>query len=158
MKTPMMIAGLSLCIGTFASEAMAQGRAEDLRSLDDLFAGTVKFRIDRDERLVADLFDEGGHYREDVVYIEYLDPEAFIFSPEESAVVLKCGDANPQCIEKEVFKSNVIRHTGRSTLPVPPGDPEGARAIELLRQLVRGVQLAQAERTNETPGRPKRKN
>ncbi|MCB9170168.1 MAG: hypothetical protein H6594_07450 [Flavobacteriales bacterium] len=156
MKTLTAMIGTLTISLVFANSGFGQDRTKDLAVLNDLYAGSVKFRIDRDDRLIADLFDDSGHFREDAVYIEFLDPDLFAFSPEENAVVLKCRDDQGQCIEKEVFKLNVIRRTGRSALPAPADDASGRKAIALLQQLVRGVQLARTSETDETRARPNR--
>lgn len=128
-----------------------------LQELNALYEGTVRFRLDQEDRLVADLFDRTGHFRQDVVYVEFLDPDGFKFSEEESAVVMTCASDHANCIEKEVFRMNVIRHTGRSVFPVAAGDADGARAIGLLAALVSEAQQEIARKAAETHARPQRK-
>lgn len=139
--------------------ALLQARSPGviLQELNALYEGAVRFRLDQEDRLVADLFDRTGHFRQDVVYIEFLDPNGFKFSEEESAVVMTCASDHANCIEKEVFRMNVIRHTGRSVFPVAAGDADGARAIGLLAALVSEAQQEIARKAAETHARPQRK-
>jgi hypothetical protein len=122
--------------------ALAQDTAADLARVNDLFNGQVRFKIDKRDRLIADFFDATGHFRQDVVYVEFLAPEAFAFNADEQVVMLRCKDDQAQCIDKEVFKLNTIRHMGRMNLPLVPGDLEGKKAIEALTSLVRNAQAA----------------
>lgn len=128
---------------TFVSVAgQAQGVDADLAKVNELFGGRVKFRIDRDDRLVADIHGAQGLVRQDVAYVEFLDADAVGYSDEEQAVVLKCKAADAQCIDKEIFKLNTIRHTGRSVLQIAPTEKEAA--IAALSTLIRSAQEAQA--------------
>jgi len=136
---------------------MAQDLDADLAAANDLFKGQVRFKVDQKDRLIADFFDGSGHYRQDVVYLEFLAPDAFAYNGEEQVVMLRCTDTNAQCIDKELFKLNTIRHSGRMNLPVPAGDPEGANAIKLLADLVRHAQAALTA-LDETKSGPARKN
>ncbi|MBK8338528.1 MAG: hypothetical protein IPK99_00230 [Flavobacteriales bacterium] len=145
-----------LLIAVVPSNAQDQ-RQPLLAELNTLYRGEVKFRIDKDDRLVADFFDASGHFRQDAVYIEYLDSTGFRFNAEENAVVMNCNAANANCIEKEIFKLNVIRHTGRSNFPVPRGDSEGRNTITTLGRLVGQVQVEMARVAAETHARPMRK-
>jgi hypothetical protein len=124
--------------------AHAQDLRSDLAEANALFDGVIRFKVDKDDRLVTDFFDGSTHYRQDVVYLEYLAPETFAYSAEEQVVMLRCKDEQAQCIDKELFKLNTIRHTGRMNLPVPSGDPQGKRSIATLSDLVRHAQAAMA--------------
>ena len=138
MKTLLLLFGT---IGLLATgPTHAQGTQAGLARVNELFGGQVRFKIDKRDRLVADFFDQSGHYRQDVVYLEFLAPEAFAFNAEEQVVMLRCADAHAQCIDKEVFKLNTIRHMGRMNLPLPPDDPEGSKAIAALADLIRKAQ------------------
>ncbi|MBL8001400.1 MAG: hypothetical protein JNL05_05500 [Flavobacteriales bacterium] len=119
---------------------VAQAPPAELQALNDLYGGVVRFKIDKHDRLVADFFDGATHYRQDVAYLEHLDPGAIAFNAEEGAVMLTCTEGNGQCIDKELFKLNTIRHTGRSNLPPAPGDADGARSIAALRALIGSAQ------------------
>ncbi|MBS1581153.1 MAG: hypothetical protein JST66_03030 [Bacteroidetes bacterium] len=132
--------------------------AADLEAVNGHFHGIAGFTIDREERLVVDLYDGGARYRQDVVYVEFLDPAAFAFSPEENVVMLKCTDEHGRCIDKELFKLNTISHTGRMNLPVPAGDPGGTQALALLGKLVRDKQMALRAPSAETDRRRSRSN
>lgn len=133
-----------LSIGGYAQDVDAR-----LAIANEIFDGKVKFRIDRDDRLIADLFSEQGLVRQDVAYVEFLSPDSISYSQEEQAVVLKCKTGEAQCIDKEIFKLNAIRHTGRSALPISPEKKN--EAIAALGAVIRAAQEAQvAERTRAT--------
>jgi hypothetical protein len=148
---------LSLLLLCCAAPVQAQDLDADLAAANDLFKGQVRFKVDQKDRLIADFFDASGHYRQDVVYLEFLAPDAFAYNAEEQVVMLRCTDAHAQCIDKELFNLNTIRHSGRMNLPVPAGDPEGAKAIVLLMDLVRHAQAALTA-LDETKSGPARKN
>lgn len=152
-----MRALFSLLLLSTAVPIQARSPIVILQELNALYGGSVRFKIDQEDRLVTDLFDHTGHFRQDVVYIEFLDTAGFKYSEEEAALVLTCASDHANCIEKEVFRMNVIRHTGRSVLPVPAGDAEGSRAIGLLVALVGEAQQAIAQKAAETHARPQRK-
>ncbi|MBV6404731.1 MAG: hypothetical protein GFGODING_01489 [Flavobacteriales bacterium] len=137
--------------------AQAQPASGALNELNVLYDGAVRFRVDREDRLVVDLFDAGGHIRQDVVYVEFLDPGGIRYSAEEAAVVMACADGHANCISKEVFKMNVVRHTGRSVFPLAAGDAEGARAIALLSAAIVEARQALEREASETHARPQRK-
>jgi len=145
-----------LLLITLVSTAQEQ-RQNMLAELNAIYRGDVKFHIDKDDRLVADFFDASGHFRQDAVYIQYLDSTGFRYNAEENAVVMNCNAANANCIEKEIFQLNAIRHTGRSNFPVPPADSEGRNAIATLGRLVGQVQLELVRLAAETHARPARK-
>ncbi|MBK8614513.1 MAG: hypothetical protein IPN85_13760 [Flavobacteriales bacterium] len=141
-----------LLIGLFASApTQAQDPNEGLVRVNELFGGQVRFKIDKRDRLVADFFDQSGHYRQDMVYLEFLAPEAFAFNAEEQVVMLRCADAHSQCIDKEVFKLNTIRHMGRMNLPLPAGDPDGSKAIAALSDLIRQAQAGLSAVETKSP-------
>ena len=130
-----------MLIGLLTSaRSQAQDTQAGLAHVNELFGGQVRFKIDKRDRLVADFFDQSGHYRQDVVYLKFLDTEAFSFNAEEQVVMLRCADGHAQCIDKEVFKLNTIRHMGRMNLPLPEGDPDGSKAIAALAELIRQAQ------------------
>lgn len=126
--------------------------------LNTAFAGKVIFKIDRQHRLVADFFDDGNRFRQDIAPLVELDPDGVSFSPEEDAVVLKCFSEKGQCFTKEIFKLDVVRLTGRSTLPRPSDDPGGARTIAILQDLVRTAQAELVQDVGATPSGGSRKN
>ena len=98
MRPPLAVGlALILCNTVFAQKP-------DLVPLNAGFAGTVVFKLDKNDRLVMDHFDQGGRIRQDIVRIEDLDPQAVTFSAEEQAVALKCLPEKAQCISKEIFK------------------------------------------------------
>lgn len=117
-----------------ATAGQAQDVDAKLKDLNTILDGGAKVRIDRNDRLIIDVFANGELVRQDIAYMDYLSPEGVTYNSEEQALVLTCKAEEPQCIDKEVFKHNTIKHTGRSTLLMPPDT--GARAVEALRALL----------------------
>lgn len=115
---------------------------DDLKALNAHFNGAVVFKIDRQDRLVAELNDASGTYRRDMAYLETLDPAAFAYNAEEQVVMVRCSTEHAKCIDKELIKSGAIVPSGRMSLPVPLGDANGVEALALLGKLVRDEQLA----------------
>lgn len=128
------------------------GQAQDvdanLKELNTILEGIAKVRLDRNDRLVIDVFANGELVRQDVAYVDYLSPDGVSYNSEEQALVLACKAEEPQCIDKEVFKHNTIKHTGRSTLLLPP--EAGARAVEALKALLRAELARLANDTGAT--------
>lgn len=146
-----------LLVLTASRGSMAQTIDERLAAVNTVFAGSVQMQIDRQDRLVIDYFEGSNRFRQDVVPVIHLD-SAIAFSREEDAVVVPCLAAHGQCIDKEIIKLNTIRPTGRSNLPRPPNDPEGARAIAALKALITAAHAELAQMPNETRERvPRRK-
>jgi uncharacterized protein YciU (UPF0263 family) len=148
---------LSILLVLSTTVGQAQDLRSDLAGANALFDGVIRFKLDKDDRLIADFFDGSTHYRQDVVFVEYLAPETFAYNAEEQVVMLRCKDEQAQCIDKELFKLNTIRHTGRMNLPVPNGDPQGERSIAILADLVRHAQAAMAAMHETKSGTERRK-
>ena len=121
------------------------------------FAGKVIFKIDRHHRLVADFFDHGNRFRQDIAPLVELDPDRVSFSPEEDVIVLKCLSDKGQCFTKEIFKLDVVRLTGRSTLPRPSDDAGGERTIAILQDLIRTTRAELVQIVGGTPSEGSRK-
>lgn len=148
---------LPLLLSLFTAVTCA-GQQIDLAPLNAAFAGTVVFKIDKQDRFVMDFMDESGRFRQDIVPLIHLDPEAVHYSAEEKAVVLECGKDHAQCFTKEIFKLDVVRLTSRSTLPNPDKDPEGANAIALFKDLIRTALSELKQTADETsPDRTRKK-
>lgn len=135
----------------------AQTLDERIAAVNAVFAGSVQLRTDKQHRLVIDFYNGSDRFRQDMVAIAHLDSSAVSYSVEEDAVVIRCLTAHDQCIEKEIFKLNTLRHTGRSNLPRPPDDVNGERAISALRQLLITAQEELAATPDETRERTIRK-
>jgi len=135
----------------------AQTLDERIASVNAVFAGGVQFRMDKQHRLVIDVYKGSDRSRQDLVAPEKLDALSVSFSPEEDAVVIGCLAAHGHCIDKEIFKLNTIRHTGRSNLPRPPDDVNGERAIGALKELIITAQEALATTPDETRERTVRR-
>lgn len=119
---------------------LAQDIDSDLGALNALYTRQVRFKIDKQHRLVADFFDASGHYRQDMVYVEFLHADSIRYTPAEQAVTMRCRQGQDKCFDKEIFKLNSIRSSGRMNLPLVPGDAEGTQAIAALATLVRHAQ------------------
>ncbi|HRH69129.1 MAG TPA: hypothetical protein PLB89_06465 [Flavobacteriales bacterium] len=143
-------------LGLIPAHTAAQ--TPSLTTINDAFAGKITFKIDRHQRLVADFFDDGNRFRQDIAPLVELDPDGVSFSPEEDAVVLKCLSEKGQCFTKEIFKLDVVRLTGRSTLPRPADDAGGERTMADLRDLIRTSQAQLVQVTRETPNDGSRMN
>jgi hypothetical protein len=135
----------------------AQGTEADLATVNALYDGQVRFKIDKQHRLVADFFDASGHYRQDVAYLEFLDADSIRYTPEEQVVTVRCRAGQDRCFDKELFKLNTIRHSGRMNLPLVAGDPDGERAMATLSDLIRHAQEHLAA-LDETKGAKDRMN
>jgi hypothetical protein len=118
----------------------AQTVQQALQGANEAFAGAVVLKLDKHDRLVMDFFDKGVRFRQDVATMAQLDPAQITYSAGEQAVVLNCRNGEERCITKEVFKLGLLRNSARSTLPCPADDPEGARTIAVLQDLVHSMQ------------------
>lgn len=152
--TFLLVAALLPCL-VMATDPL-RSIAQDLQALNELHQGRLKFRVDKEDRLVIDHFDGSGHFRQDLVYIEFLDTATFVFDTDEQAIMLACRIDQANCMGKELFRMNTIRRTGRANLPTVASDPEGAHTIALLRSIVRATVQRQVLQI-ETGGRPTRK-
>lgn len=136
MKPVLLLVPVLLPFNLLAQKAEALVKA-DLKALDAHFQGLVHFDVDREDRLVVDLFNNGQQVRRDMVYLEFLDTTAIAYNEEEGLLLLRCNNEHAQCIDKEVMKTGAVSRTGRSGFPAPNGDDKGEKAIALLRRLVR---------------------
>jgi hypothetical protein len=161
MKTTLTIAFAVVALNTFAQEEEAISPFElqsDLDAVNEHFSGVATFRLDTKDRLVIDLFDGGNNYRRDMAYVEFLKADQFTFEAGSNCMVLKCTESTPKCFDKQVMKTGAISPSGRSTIPIPGGDPEGHEAIALVAKLVRDKQQIQRDEANVTPEtRPRKK-
>lgn len=129
-------------------------------SLDELnaaFGGSVKFKLNGKGQLIADHFDANGRFRQDVMMVEHLDPASVAWIAEESAIVVKCGGSDPQCIDKEVFKLGSIKHTGRSNMALAGNEQDRQRAVDALRNVIQEEQRNLADLDRATHGPAQRK-
>jgi hypothetical protein len=122
------------------------------------FAGLVVFRVDKHDRLVLDISDQGTRIRQDDMDPLDLDPSAIDLAPEEDGIVLKCRTDRSQCITKEIFKLDVVRVTSRVTIPRPPGDPDATGAVRLLKDWLAAAQAHGDQADNGTTRPSVRKN
>lgn len=129
------------------------GRAQSpTEALNGLFAGSVRFRTDGQDRVVIDFHDRGGRYRQDKALLAHIDPASIRFDPEQDALLMGCRKGHERCFTKEVFKLSAIRSTSAIQLPRPPEDPGGAATAGALRALI-GWDAAAME-PRETPKGP----
>jgi len=156
MVLPMRNTIILLAIIAISTSATAQELQTELNAVNELFGGSAVMKLDKHHRLVVDFHDASGRYRQDIVPVMHLDPDNISYSTEEDAVVLGCRTDKAQCIDKEIFKLNTVRHTGRSNLPRPLGDAGGERTMLALRDLLRSAQDQVASAAGETRERPSR--
>ncbi|MEO8590535.1 MAG: hypothetical protein ABI432_14255 [Flavobacteriales bacterium] len=153
MRIPILASVLLLTAPTLWSQTVD----ERIAAVNAVFGGAVHMKMDKQQRLVIDFFDGSNRFRQDLVLLVQLDTLAVAFSPEEDAVVIGCLAAHGQCIDKEIFKLNAIRRTGRSNLPRPPQDPGGEQAMAALKDLITTAQEQLATVPNETRERTVRR-
>ena len=146
----------TLTLITSLAPAILLGQSLDLIAVNTAFHGAVVFKLDKHDQLVMDFMDGTNRYRQDIAPILHLDPGTIHFSSEEDAIVLECSAANSKCFTKEIFKLDVVRITGRSTLPRPANDPEGVATIAILRELLAEAALELNGSANETAPEPAR--
>lgn len=133
-----LIACITLLTITLA--ANAQSLKKPLAEANTIFAGVVEFKVDTRNRLVMDCFDEGQRYRQDIAAVKELDVDSIFWSAGEESIVLKCIPGKTKCFSKEIFKLDMVRLTARSNIPCPIGDPEGKKAIAVLKELIQAAQ------------------
>lgn len=120
--------------------AHAQHGPKDLKAallaLNGHLAGSAVVKVDHHDRLVIELLDQGRPLRKDQVGVHDIDAASISFVAEEELVSLRCTASAGKCVDKEVMRSGARGPTGRSTLPVPAGDTEGATCVRLLSEVV----------------------
>jgi len=87
-----------------------------LNELNGQYDGKYRFSVNGEGQLEIDFFNSSGHFRKDIVYLDFLDPEMVTYNSEEKAVAIRCSEAGEKCIDKEIFKLDVIRHSSRINL------------------------------------------
>ncbi|MBL7952332.1 MAG: hypothetical protein JNM62_11510 [Flavobacteriales bacterium] len=147
---------ITLTIVLLSRNSSAQ--IHDTAPLNETFHGAVLFKIDKQDRLVMDLMEDGIRFRQDIVRLSDLDPDALSYAEEEDGIALKCRTDRAQCISKEIFKLDVVRITSRVTIPRPHDDTDGQHAVALLRDLIATAMKANDESNAETPAPGERKN
>ncbi len=124
--------------------AQAQAGPKDLKAalaaLNGHLAGSAMVKVDHHDRLVIELFHQGSPVRKDQVAVHDIDAASITFVAEEELVSLRCMESAGKCVDKEVMRSGARGPTGRSTLPVPAGDAQGATCVRLLSEVVRIAQ------------------
>lgn len=127
---------LPLLLGLLLAPRAGLAQATALERLNALFAGGVELRIDQAQRLIVDVRDATGRYRQDVVPLSSIDPGSIRFSFVEDAVILGCRAEHGRCFRSELFKQSSVRHLGRCNLPRPPEDDGGRAVVEALQALL----------------------
>lgn len=136
---------------------ITRAQSPDLAPLNNAFAGKVIFKMDKQARLVLDHYDQGIRFRQDILRLDDLAPDAILYAAEEDGIALKCLPDKAQCISKEIFKLDVVRLTSRVTIPRPPQDTEGSASIQLLRDLALSNQAVGEKPRDETPTKSSRR-
>ena len=148
---------LSFLLICLISSVRLCAQGDGLAELNQAFGGRVSFDIDHEDRLIVDHHDASGHYRQDVAYVEFLDPQSIAWSEEEKAILVRCLPGQEQCIDKEIFKMKTIRPTGRMNLSYE-GDPMARQmTMNALSAWITQEQERIAGEGSETKVRPQRK-
>lgn len=146
------IAILLLC-----SADHARAQDDPARAVNDAFDGRVRLAIDKDDQLVVDHHNATGMFRQDVAYLDQLDPGGIAWSAEEGAILLRCLPTREKCIAKEIFKTGAISPTGRMTLRFEGDEAARERTMAALAAWITAEQARIAQREAETNTRPQRK-
>ena len=118
-----------------------------LNELNGLYASTYRFTINSEKQLEVAFFNGSGHYRNDIVYLDFLDPDMIIYNSEEKAISIRCSQAEEKCIDKEIFKLDVLRHSSRINLKEEDA-AQSEQVIALLQMII--TLHAQSEKDNES--------
>lgn len=87
-----------------------------LNELNGSYDGSYRFSVNGEKQLEIDFFNSSGHFRQDVVYLDFLDPEMVTYNSDENAVTIRCAKEGDKCIDKEIYKLDIIRHSSRINL------------------------------------------
>ena len=130
--------------------ALETSATAELVALNSHFNGSVKFRIDKQQRLVADYIQGGNTYRTDMAYVDFLDAGTCAYDAEQKSLILQCQDPRSKCIETEMRKPNSSSTVSHMSLPLPSNDPTGEKARKLLAGFVETKQNEGLMRLAET--------
>ncbi len=130
--------------------ALETSATAELVALNAHFNGAVKFRIDKQQRLVADYIQGGSTYRTDMAYVDFLDASTCAYNAEQKSLVLQCQDPRSKCIETEMRKPSASSSVSQMSLPLPSNDPTGEKARQLLAGFVETKQNEGLMRLAET--------
>ena len=106
-----------------------------LNELNDQYDGTYRFSVNDEDQLEIDFFNSSGHFRQDVVYLDFLDPEMVIYNSEEKAVAIRCAQEGDKCIDKEIYKLDIIRHSSRINLK-EESSAQAENTMALLKKII----------------------
>ena len=113
MKTLTSVLMIGLAVLGMNVSAQSNDTKAQLNELNGQYAGTYRFLVNNEDQLEIDFYNNSGHFRQDVVYLDFLDPEMVTFNSEEKAVAIRCSTEGEKCIDKEIFKLDVIRRSSR---------------------------------------------
>lgn len=117
-----------------------------LNELNGSNAGSYRFSVNGDQQLEIDFFNGSVHFRQDVVYLDFLDPEMVTYNFGEKAVAIRCSNANEKCIDKEIFKLDAIRRSSRIHLK-EENSVQAENTMALLKKII--LLHFESERENE---------
>ena len=101
-----------------------------LNELNGAYAGSYRFSVNGEQQLEIDFFNGSGHFRQDIVYLDFLDPEMVTYNSDENAVAIRCAKEGDKCIDKEIYKLDVIRFSSRINLKEEnPTQAENTKAL-----------------------------
>ena len=126
---------LATTLVTFnTSNAQSDEIGVALNELNGAYSGAYRFSVNKEKQLVVDFFNGSGHFRTDLVYLDFLDPEKVSYNAEEKAVAIRCG-SEEKCIDKEIFKLDVVRHSSRINLKEASAS-QAEQSMALIRQII----------------------
>lgn len=145
-------------MGSIISSTCLFAQSEEMhlacRDLNTIFAGSYRFHVNNEQQLEVEFYNESGNYRQDMVYLDFLDPEHVTYNSDEKAVSIRCAEDGEKCIDKEIYKLDVVRHSSRINMK-QPDMAQAERSIELIKQIILGHQANEAA-MNEKKGEVRR--
>lgn len=133
MKTGIL--ALVLLASTFGYSQHEEAMHLACNELNGIYAGTYRFHVNGEGQLEVEFYNEDGNFRQDMVYIDFLSPEKITYNAEEQAVSIRCAEKGEKCIDKEIFKLDVVRQSSRINIKQADAG-EAAKTIDLLIGLV----------------------
>ena len=130
----------------FASSAFAQSDLvhNSCKELNTLYAGSYRFHVNNEQQLEVEFYNSSGNFRQDMVYLDFLDPEMVTYNSEENAVSIRCAESDNKCIDKEIYKLDVVKHSSRINLQQENIETAN-RTIELIKEVILAHRVEQEE-------------
>ncbi len=115
--------------------AQSGGINNSINELNGLYANTYRFSINSEKQLEVAFYNSSGHFRNDVVYLDFLDPEMIVYNTQEKAISIRCNNVQEKCIDKELFKLDVVRQSSRINIKEENAN-QANEVIVLLRKII----------------------